>query len=99
MIENVVIVPEARNDLAEARAWYEDRSVGLGDRFLDCVDECLDRIRNNPELHERVYKNYRRAIVHRFPYVIFYELGVDTITVYSVFHSARDPRKWCRRLS
>ena len=42
---------------------------------------------------------YRRAIVHRFPYVVFYEFGVDTTTVYSVFHSAQDPRKWRIRLS
>ena len=29
MIENVVILPEALDDLVEARAWYEDRSIGL----------------------------------------------------------------------
>ncbi len=99
MIEKVVILPEALDDLVESRTWYEDRSVGLGDRFLDRVNEGIDRIRKNPELYERVYKDYRRAIVHRFPYVIFYEFSVDTITVYSVCHSAQDPQKWRRRLS
>lgn len=98
MIENVIILPEALDDLVEARAWYENRSVGLGDRFLDRVDECIDRIRKNPELYERVHEDYRRAIVRRFPYVVFYELSVDTITIYSVFHSAQDPQKWRQRL-
>lgn len=98
MIENVIILPEALDDLVEARAWYENRSVGLGDRFLDRVDECVDRIRKNPELYERMYEDYRRAIVHRFPYVVFYELSVGKITVYSVFHSAQDPQKWRERL-
>ena len=98
MIENVIILPEALDDLVEARAWYENRSVGLGDRFLDRVDECMDRIRKNHDLHERVYEDYRRAIVHRFPYVVFYQFSVDTITVYSVFHSAQDPQKWRQRL-
>jgi plasmid stabilization system protein ParE len=46
-----------------------------------------------------VYKDYRRAIVHRFPYVVFYEFNVDTIVVYSVFHTAQDPQKWRRRLT
>ncbi len=99
MIETVVILREALDDLVEARIWYEDRSLGLGDRFLDRVDDCVDRIRKNPELYERVYKDYRRAVVHRFPYVVFYESSVNTITVYSVFHSAQDPKKWRKRLS
>ena len=99
MIENVVILPEALDDVVEAYSWYEGRGVGLGDRFLDRVDECIDRIRKNPELFERAYQDYRRAILHRFPYVVFYEYRFDTITVYSVFHSAQDPRKWRKRLS
>lgn len=98
MIENLILVPEALDDVAEAYVWYENRSVGLGDRFLDRVDECIDRIRRNPELYQQVHQDYRRAIVHRFPYVIFYEFRLDTITIYSVFHSAQDPRKWRERL-
>lgn len=81
MIENVVILPEAVDDLVEARAWYEDRSSGLGERFLSHVDECIGRIQKKPELYERVYKDYRRAMVHRFPYVVFYEFTVDSIVV------------------
>jgi hypothetical protein len=40
MIENVVILPEAVDDLAESRAWYEGRTIGLGERFLSHVDDC-----------------------------------------------------------
>ena len=98
MIAPPILLPEAFDDVAEAYVWYENRSVGLGDRFLDRVDECIDRIRRNPELCERIYKDYRRSIVHRFPYVIFYEHRADTITIYSVFHSAQDPQKWRERL-
>ncbi|MGB6044976.1 MAG: type II toxin-antitoxin system RelE/ParE family toxin [Pirellulales bacterium] len=49
-------------------------------------------------LYERVYQDYRRAIVQRFPYVIFYEIDAETVVVYSVFHTAQDPRKWRERL-
>lgn len=99
MIDNVVILPEAVDDLAESRAWYEGRSIGLGERFLSQVDDCIERIQRNPELYERVYKDYRRAMVHRFPYVVFYEFEVDAIVVYSVFHTAQDPQKWRSRLT
>ena len=47
MTKNVVILPDALDDTAEARDWYESRSIGLGDRFLDHVDECIDRVRKN----------------------------------------------------
>ena len=33
MIENVITPPEALDDLVEARAGHENRTVGLGDRF------------------------------------------------------------------
>ena len=91
--------PQARDDAREAYAWYERQSPGLGDRFLWHVDECLDLILANPELFEVVYKQYRRAIVRRFPYVVFYKHEGDVVTIYSIFQSAKNPRKWRRRLS
>ena len=51
-----------------------------------------------PEMHEFVHENCRRALVRRFPYAVFYEYADQTVTVYRVFHTARDPRKWRERL-
>jgi hypothetical protein len=33
-----------------------------------------------------------------FPYAVFYEYAEQTVTVYSVFHTSRDPEKWRERL-
>ena len=41
----LIITPEAEEDLAEAKAWYERKREGLGDEFVLCVEEALDRIR------------------------------------------------------
>jgi hypothetical protein len=49
MIENVVILPEAVDDLVEARAWYEDRRSGLGERFLSHVDDFIECIHEEPD--------------------------------------------------
>jgi hypothetical protein len=35
-------------DLAEAIAWYEQRSPGLGDQFRAAVDQRLDAVEVNP---------------------------------------------------
>lgn len=98
MAANLIVSPEAREDLDEAYAWYEERRVGLGEDFLGSVDACIEAIRRTPEMHAVVHENYRRALVRRFPYAIFYESVNNTVTVYCVFHTARDPRKWRRRL-
>lgn len=36
--------PEVESDLTEARDWYRERGLGLGDEFLRAVDSCLATI-------------------------------------------------------
>jgi plasmid stabilization system protein ParE len=88
----------AEQDVYEAYAWYEDRRAGLGDDFLDRVEACVRAIQRTPELHSRVHQDYRRALVRRFPYAVFFELSGATVTVHAVLHTARNPAKWRQRL-
>ncbi len=46
----LVFRPEVREEVDEAYTWYESQQLGLGDEFLDCIDEMLDRICQMPEL-------------------------------------------------
>lgn len=98
MAVELVVAPEAQHDLDDAYAWYEDHRFGLGEVFLTCVDACMRAVLRCPEMHETVHENYRRALVRRFPYAIFYEYADDVVTVYCVFHTSRDPGKWRHRL-
>jgi len=98
MTAELIIAPEAERDLAEAYGWYESRRVGLGEEYLSCVDACIEAVRRLPEMYGLIHENYRRALVRRFPYVIFYEYLDNTVTVYCVFHTVRDPEKWRQRL-
>ena len=67
----LVFRPEVREELNEAYSWYEGQQKGLGDEFLDCVDEMLNRICQMPESYPVVYHDVRRAVVQRFPYYVF----------------------------
>lgn len=98
MAAELIIAPEAQQDLDEAYAWYESRRAGLGEEFLGSVDACVQRIWRMPMMYAIVQENYRRA-VRRFPYAVFYEYTDDCVTVYCVFHTAQDPDKWRERLS
>jgi len=99
MAAELVVASEAEQDIAEAYAWYEGQRVGLGEEFLSCVDACIEAFRRMPELHAEIYQSYRRALVRRFPYMVFYEFTGNVVTVYCVFHTSQDPDKWVRRLS
>jgi len=98
MAVELILAPEAEIDLTEAYAWYENRRAGLGEEFLSSVDACLESIRRQPEMYRPVHETYRRALVRRFPFAIFYEYAEAAVTVYSVFHTSRDPEKWRQRL-
>jgi len=39
---DLVIRPEAEQDMQDAFGWYEDRVPGLGREFLRCVDASID---------------------------------------------------------
>jgi hypothetical protein len=82
MLNNLIILPAAEQDAAEAYAWYEGKEAGLGEEFLRCVDARILSIRRNPELNQIIFEDYRRVMVRRFPYAIFYEYSDDTIVVY-----------------
>lgn len=98
MAVELVIAPEAAADLEEGYAWYEAQRAGQGEDFLVRVDACVQSLRRFPELHAFFHENYRRALVRKYPLAVFYEYVDDVVTVYSVFHTSRDPEKWRRRL-
>jgi len=94
----LVIATEAELDIAEAYLWYEGRRAGLGEEFLSSVDACLESIRRRPEMYPVAHEGYRRSLIRRFPYAVFYEQSEATVTIYAVFHTSRDPDKWRQRL-
>ena len=98
MAAELIIAPEAEQDITQAYGWYDARRAGLGEDFLSCVDACIQAICRTPELHAVIHENYRRALVRRFPYAVFYEHSNNVVTVYCVFHTSRDPEKWRQRL-
>jgi len=91
-------LPAARQDIADALAWYEQQSPGLGFEFVRYVEATVASIQRHPAMYPAVLAEYRRAVVRRFPYVIFYAVEPERIVVYAVFHCSQDPNKWKARL-
>ena len=79
--------------------WYEARQPGLGVEFVGVVDEALQRIVSRPEALPlwRPDRLYRKCLVRRFPYIVFFEYSGDTVTVVAIAHRRRQPEYWLNR--
>lgn len=88
------IRPAAVQDLEQACAWYEAQRPGLGDEFLDAVDDVMSSIAESPLRHRVLSLDTRQALVRRFPYRVLYRVVVDEVMVVACFHARRDPRRW-----
>jgi plasmid stabilization system protein ParE len=98
MIDTPFLLPEAKQDVASAYAWYENQAFGLGIEFIRCLEAVLFTIQKYPLIYPLVYETYRRALVRRFPYSVFYEVEDGQVIIYGVFHCSQDPNKWKSRL-
>lgn len=92
-------MPEANDDLLEARAWYDNIRPQLGERFARAVEDAVETIAEHPLQFPVVHRNRRRAGVHRFPYGIFFEAQEHRVVVIACFHGRRDPTRWQSRRS
>ncbi|MDY6782876.1 MAG: type II toxin-antitoxin system RelE/ParE family toxin [Cyanobacteriota bacterium] len=93
----LVFRQEVREELNSAYSWYESQAPGLGDEFLDCVEEGLGRIGQVPESYAIVYRDVRRAVIRRFPYAIYYRIVSSRVIITAIFHGRRDPQSWRSR--
>jgi plasmid stabilization system protein ParE len=102
VIRRLVVLPEAQDELSSAAEWYESQRTGLGVELMVEVDEALVEIAERPEAWPlwRDDRGYRKRLLGRFPYIVFYELiGLDRLEVVAVAHASRKPGYWLERKS
>jgi plasmid stabilization system protein ParE len=98
MIVAVRLRPEAERDLADAATWYEDQLPGLGNRFLDEVLITFSAIAEAPLKYPTLHRDTRRALIHRFPFGIYFRVENTAIVVLAVMHGSRNPHRWKARV-
>ena len=95
----IIIRPAAEADLVAACEWYNEKRLGLGDRFLDSATVAARFIAEHPEAYQVLHRGVRRAPLRGFPYGLLYRVDADVIIVVGVFHARRDPKAWRHRLA
>lgn len=69
---SLIVKPEAEKDLHEAYDWYEEQQAGLGESFIQQVDQVFDQLLNNPKSFQKRYKEVRMNFTNQFPFGVHY---------------------------
>ncbi len=99
MTRRISVAPEAEEEITEAALWYESKRSGLGIEFVAAIDRALERIAVAPSSYAkwRTEFPYRRAVLTRFPFQVFYTEIPTHIHVWAIAHSKRRPGYWLHR--
>lgn len=93
MAADVIVAPRPNNTLQRLTRGMRDAGSAW-----ERSSACIEAIRRTPEMHFVIHESYRRELVCRFPYAVFYDYVDGTMTVYGVFHTSCYPDKWRQRL-
>ncbi len=97
MKRSIAVRPESQADIKEAALWYEDQLAGLGTRFRNELRTTFGHIADNFLRFPVIEGNVRRALLHRFPYAVYFTTQSDSVVVIAVLHQHRRPSAWQSR--
>ena len=97
MTLEILVSREAQADIAEAIAGFRDISPALAARFGVELERVYSNIVDYPQMYAAVYKKFRRALLRKFPYSVFYVVQESSILIIGVIHQSRDESTWKRR--
>ena len=94
----LTVRPEAERDALEAASWYEGERPDLATEFLDELRTTFSRIAEGPQRFPVVFREVRRAILHRFPFGVFFIVEAHSAVVLAITHLRRHPSTWQKRV-
>jgi plasmid stabilization system protein ParE len=92
------VLPEAFRDLAETVDWYNARQDGLGEEFEWRFYTRVESLPGNPLACAVAYRDFRRLLLNKFPYAVYYRIHRQEIVISLIFHAARNPATLRRML-
>ena len=94
MKREVLVLPEAEEELAAAAQWYEERRPGLGVQLVATVDAAVGRVVEAPLACPIWLEGfpYRKLVMQRFPYIVFFRLVGDDVEIVAFAFGMSKPR-------
>jgi hypothetical protein len=94
----IIILPSAKEDLAEGFAFFERQQPGVGACFLESLLSDIDSLQIYAGVHRLVF-GYHRLLSKRFTFAVYYSVESETAYVHAVLDCRRDPAWLRKRLS
>lgn len=89
----------AEKDLENSKKYYNEQSEELGTVFLLDLKATIKRIEQNPFQFPKIEKEARKANLDKFPFSVFFVVDNLLISIFSIFHTSRNPKIWENRIA
>jgi ParE toxin of type II toxin-antitoxin system, parDE len=73
----LVIDPDALDDIQKATDWYNEQLAGLGTRFQSQTSAQIASLKNGYHRYSIRYKNVRCMLIKKFPYLVHFLVDED----------------------
>jgi plasmid stabilization system protein ParE len=94
----LIFLALARDELAEAKRFYNRQQQGLGESFQREAQTAARLIQERPLAWQTEVEPVRRFLFDRFPYKMFYIIRAERIVVIAIAHQHRQPDYWVDRV-
>ena len=86
------IAESAKKDITEIKKWYSEQSPVAAKNFTFELISAIESLQKENIEHKKAYGNYRRLLLKKFPFVIYYNrLYQSEITeIIAILHNKRD---------
>lgn len=94
MIYKIILSEIAISEEANAYLYYESQSEDLGEKFLDDIQEALQKIILHPTHYgySDETKTIRDVSLNIFPFKIIFQISGNEIVVYYIHHTKKNSK-------
>ena|SRR3990172_7373989 len=89
--------PEALDEYEAAALYYAERDPEVAVRFIEAVEDAIQRVRDRPTRWRVLDEDVRRCLTRVFPYGVLYTVERDRVLIVAVMHCSREPGYWKTR--
>lgn len=100
---DLIVSPQAWEDVDEVAAYIEKGSPSSAIRFFDACWETFEQLSEHPGIGPEVedidqeWHGLRKWAIHGFlNYIVFYRISQDRLEIVHVHHGAQDPQRFFR---
>lgn len=95
---SIELSDDAEDDFNKSYEYYYEDNPKVADAFYISINHCFEIIKQNPNTFPIAYKNVRKYVIKKFPFVVYYRIVDEVIQVIAIFHTSRNPETWNERI-